>query len=133
MSSQTTYKQGITCDNIKFRYCDVSNKTHQCINCERPFTDDLVDGQIITGTCDECGVQDVDIKIHTRYANGGVEGDCLKCTENSEAISDLYQRFRHGYYGEENHSLEEDNELIASLPREQLIHFLRNIHYAVER
>lgn len=133
MSNQTTYKQGETCGNIKFRYCDVSNATHQCINCEKNFTDDLKDGDIITGRCDECGKINLDIKIHTRYKDGDVEGDCLECVKNGEAISEVYDRFRGGYYGEEDHDLMTDVEQIADLPKEQLIHFLRAIHYTVER
>ncbi len=132
MSNQDTiYKEGVVCGNTKFRYCDVSTKTHECINCEKPFTDDLKDGDHITGRCDECGQVNIEIVIHTRYVNGGVVGDCVKCTENGEAISELYSDYRGGY--DESHDMAKELEKIASLPHDQLIHFLRAIHYTVER
>lgn len=143
--NQTTYKEGQVCGNKKFRYCDVSNKTYKCVNCDKAFTDELKNGQIITGDCDECGVQNVDIKIHTRYTDGGVLGDCLKCVTELEAITELYTDFRGEGYGYENENFNsfsnekfvkdrnEALEKIASLPKDQLICFLRNIHGAVER
>ena len=70
MKQATTYKQGETCNNKKFRYCDVSNSTFKCINCEKPFNSELKDGDHITGNCDDCGKLDTEIVVDTIYKDG---------------------------------------------------------------
>lgn len=131
MKQGTTYKQGKTCNNKKFRYCDVSNSTFKCINCEKPFTSELKDGDHIMGRCDDCGKPNTEIVIDVRYKNGTVDGNCLDCVLNGEATEQLYNDYRWGYNEEMNMSVE--LKKIADLPREQLIYFLSSIYPTIER
>tara|TARA_B110000211_G_C13782606_1_gene422619 strand:- start:28 stop:339 length:312 start_codon:yes stop_codon:yes gene_type:complete len=102
-----------------------------CINCEKPFTSELKDGDHIIGRCDDCGKPNTEIIIDTRYKDGTVDGDCLECASNEKATEQLYNDYRWGYSEEMDMSVE--LEKIADLPREQLIYFLRSIHCTVER
>mgnify|MGYP003634253214 FL=1 len=131
MKQTTIYMKGHTCNNTKYYYCDVSTSTHMCINCEKPFTSELKDGDHIIGRCDDCGKPNTEIIIDTRYKDGTVDGDCLECVSNDKATEQLYNDYRWGYSEEMDMSVE--LEKIADLPREQLIYFLRSIHCTVER
>ena len=128
MKQETVYMKGHTCGNTKYYYCDVSTSTHMCINCEKPFTDNLKDGDHITGNCDDCGKLDTEIVIDTIYKDGSVGGNCLDCISNDEATSQVYNDYRWGY-----DTTTVELEKIADLPKEQLIYFLRCIHRTIER
>jgi len=143
------------CTDEKFRNCDSDPDTHCCKNCGYSFGEEIKEGQEYTGECRLCDIEQtvvchghgVSYNKETASHKGGENhpyGTCHKCIKESKAIDSLYEKFREGSYGYDDHyknysqqkmvsEREDALEKIATLPKETIKHFLRSIYDIVER
>ena len=140
------------CGNNKFRSCSVDQSTYQCVNCDKRYTDNLHEGDKLTGNCRSCDRENIEVTVaYTYEGNAGYIAECQDCAKSHKAIDELYDDFRGEGYGYEKKEdgettdyttytsekfqkdREEALEKIVNLSKEDLKVFLRDIHQAVER
>lgn len=132
--------QESVCGNKQFYKCQVEDGI--CVNCGKSYGLSLNEGDVVKGTCDECG-KSGEIVVNTIYKNGDFVGDCHVCTnareKNRQLVGDFVgESVWVASNGEMNNTNYYNNlnklvDRVAELPKEELKVFLRRIHGVIER